>query len=133
MEFGDSREAVWLMEVLETCVQELSEEQWNVDMHQLVQKCLDEPRNAQIAMQYLAQDLKIKLGGRSVENTPKQAISYRLLLGWIYLAYATSRDIAEGRSEPSEGIPQELEQIVRWNPEIIHCANYVSSEMERQR
>ena len=103
MKFGDSAAGVWFKEVYDSCIRETSTGKWSIDMSHLVHKCLAEPKNAQITMQFLAQELRKKLAGCSVSEAPKDAWSDRLMLGSIYMAYAVSRDVAAGREARLRG------------------------------
>jgi len=121
--FGDTRHGVWLGELINNCLRELPGGRSSVDMNLLIHMCKDEPKNAQVSMQILAHDLQEKLGDDKVSQATEIGQTFRLLLGSLCAAYCVSREVYDG-------VPPELEQIIKWNPLIIECANFVSRDQK---
>jgi len=121
--FGDTAAGVWLGEVINNCFRETGEDSAQVDMNLLMHLCKREPKNAQVAMQVLAQELRTELKGRPVSEASGMGLTHRLLVGCIYSAYCLAREVV-GR------VPLELEMIVKFNPEILECAVFVANSNE---
>jgi hypothetical protein len=111
---GDTPEHAWMLEFLERCFPE-SGGRANADLHMALAMCKAEPKYAQVAMQWLAQEI------RSRRRDESGAVFLRFALGVLFTAYAGVAH-AEGRCGLS-GLPPELETPVRLNPEIVACAN----------
>lgn len=124
--FGDTSAGVWLLEVLQDCLRELPGNRSVVDMNLLIQKVRAEPKNAQVAMQLIAQELRSGLGDQPVSQAKGLDQTHRLLLGSLCSAYFLYRHVDDGH--PLDRPPPELEQILRWHPIIMDCLNFVSSD-----
>lgn len=124
--FGDTPAAAWYGDVLNNALRELPRGRSSVDMPLLVAMCKAEPKCAQITLQLLAAELKTQLHGMPVSDAAAEAQTTRLLIGAIFLAYCVSRDaVAE--------LPEELAFIIRLNPLILECANFVSADNVRRQ
>lgn len=84
----------------------------------VIAMCKAEPKNAQFAMQSLAQRIRSGLRGEALAFV-------RFALGVLFRIY-TAVAYAEGRCGEGD-LPAELELPVRWNPEIIECAEEVGA------
>jgi hypothetical protein len=111
---GDTPEHVWMLEFFDRCFPE-SGGRVNADLQLAMAMCKAEPKCAQVAMQWLAQEIRSGLHGEP------ETVFLRFALGVLYTAYVGLAQ-AEGRCSAT-GLPAELELPVRWNPEIIACAN----------
>ena len=111
---GDTPEHTWMVEFLDRCFPE-SGGRTNADLQLSMAMCKAEPKCAQVAMQWLAQDI------RSRRASGPEADFSRFALGVLFMSYVAVA-IAEGRCGESE-IPAELKTPIKWNPEIMACAN----------
>ncbi len=121
MTFGDHASGAWMAEVYEKCLRETSVGQSQVDLNLLAHMCKKEPKNAQVAMQLLAHELRTNLSGKPVSEASEFGQTCRLLIGSIYIAYSMSYGSMDGR------VPDELQAIVRLYPEILRCFEFVLS------
>jgi hypothetical protein len=111
---GDTPEHAWMLEFLDRCFPE-SGGHLNADLQLAMAMCKAEPKCAQAAMQSLAQEV------RSRRHDEPEVVFLRFALGVLFTVYVGLAH-AEGRCGAS-GLPPELELPVRWNPEIVSCAN----------
>lgn len=126
LHFDETGAGAWLTEILQDCLRELPRKRSAVDMNLLIQKVRAEPKNAQVAMQLLAQELKRGVGDRPVSEAIGLDQTHRLLLGSLYSAYCVQRHLDDGH--PLDQPPSELAQILRWHPIIVDCLNFVLSQ-----
>ena len=113
---GDTPEHAWMLEFSTRCFPE-SGERVNADLNLAMAMCKAEPKCAQAAMQLLAQEIRSERLGKP------ETVFFRFVLGVLFLAYVAVAH-AEGRCASSD-VPTELEMVLRWNPEIMACANEI--------
>lgn len=111
---GDTPEHAWMLEFLDRCFPE-SGGRVNADLQLAMAMCKAEPKCAQVAMQSFAHDIRSRL------RDEPETVFFRFALGVLFTAYV-GLAYAEDRCNAG-GLPPELELPVRWNPEIIACAN----------
>jgi hypothetical protein len=121
MTFGDTAAGVWLGEVYNNCLRETGTNNAQIDMNLLMHMCRNEPKNAQVAMQILAQELRAELKGRPISEASGIGKTWRLLLGCICMGYSVSQGAIDS-------FPPELETIMKYHPEIIQCMEFVAHE-----
>jgi hypothetical protein len=119
---GETPEFVWLQEVSNEVLRDVGD-RTSADMNLLIHMCRGEPKSAQFALQWLAQELNSMLNGRSVdaaEGSLEKTLAFQL--GAIGIAYAVSQ------TPPGEDptVPPELETLIRWHPLIVECMNRLS-------
>ena len=107
---GDTPEHAWILEYLDRCFPEVGG-RVNADVSLAMAMCKAEPKYAQVAMQWLAQEIK------SGHHDETRVAFLRFALGVLYTAYTSLAD-AEGRSTVDD-VPLELQSVVRQYPEII--------------
>ncbi len=120
--FSDTPAGVWLSETINYCLGQLPDGRGTLDLKLLIQMIKGEPLNAQTAMWIFASELKTNLGGKPVSEATGMDVTWRLLLGSIYLAYSISQHI-------TDRVPPDLEDLVESNPIISECATFVAKEM----
>jgi hypothetical protein len=111
---GEAVEHAWMLEFLERCFPEQGD-RVAADCNTACAMCQAEPKAAQFAMQYLAQEIR---GGKL--SGPRLSF-VRFALGILFTAYGAVA-MNEQRTD-ADGLPPELRQILDWNPEIVECAN----------
>ena len=129
-EFGDTSAGVWLSEVYQDCLREVGVGRSSVDIDLLGHKIRAEWKNAQVAMQLLAYELKKELGGLPVSQATGLAQTHRLLLGSVFITYCVMRHLEAGHSPDKlpEEPPPELGPILRMHPLIMESGNFIASE-----
>ena len=119
---GETPEFVWLQEVSNEVLRDVGD-RISADMNLLIHMCRSEPKSAQFALQWIAQELKSMLGDRSVDAAQgalEKTLAFQL--GAIGMAYAVSQ--TPPGAEPT--IPPELERLIQWHPLILECMNRLS-------
>jgi len=120
--FGETSEGAWLGDVINNCLKEVGD-RLAVDMNLLIKMCQSEPKNAQIAMQVLAKDLR-EYENSDFSKLPLNKNWLPLLIGSIFQAYCVYRYIQD--NHPLDHYPSELSQILERNPVILKSADYVA-------
>ena len=112
--WDQSPERAWLSEFLGGVFPDVGGKV-SADFHLALAMCRAEPKLAQVALQFLAQELR-------EARAPEDGMQFlRFALGVLFISYCRFAQ-KEGRLGDS-GIPPELELAVRSYPEILACAN----------
>jgi len=114
---GDSAEHSWLMEAINRAFSD-SGGRIAADMQLLMHMCFAEPKSAQYAMQFLAQEVQQRLGGKPVVQADASTGSFVTYLGAIAFAYG-------GVFVDAEGVGS-LEWLTGMYPVIADCMNAMS-------
>jgi hypothetical protein len=114
---GETAEHAWMLEFMDRCFPEMGD-RVNADLNLAMAMCKAEPKHAQVAMQWLAQEI------RSGKPDPATITLFRFVLGALFMAYCAVATL-EGRCASGE-VPSELQFVLKHYPEIIQCANEVS-------
>ncbi|MFX0148880.1 MAG: hypothetical protein ACFE8E_14165 [Candidatus Hodarchaeota archaeon] len=126
MEYKDTDPQVWLSEVINDCLMEVSIGKTGVDLKLLNRKVREEPKSAQAAMQILALILEENLKGKDISQATGNDQAYRLILGSLYISYIMVFAPRKNKKLTVEDIPPELASIVKVYPIIQDCAEFVS-------
>jgi hypothetical protein len=121
---GDTERGVWFRELFADCLMD-SGDKIAVDISLLVGKCKAEPKNAQFAMQMIADRMVNELGDKTL-GEGRELADEALILGSLYAAYVVYRNVEH--KLPFGEVPEELKLIVARYPVIMQCVSYVTSK-----
>jgi len=121
---GDTAYGVFIAELVNNCVRDVPSG-LAIDMNLLMQMCRAEPKSAQVALQWFAQDLTKLLGGQPVEAASGDVQNVRLLVASIYLGYCGAREHVV--------TPPEIEWIVEAYPVVLAAVDFVLADQQRRR
>jgi len=111
--WGETPERAWLHEFLQGAFPDAGG-RVSVDFHFAMGMCRTEPKLAQVALQFLAQDV------RAAKAPPDGLAFLRFATGVLYTVYCGLAQF-EGRVGEND-TPPELDDAIRLYPEIVACA-----------
>lgn len=131
--FGETQYAQWSQEVLNDCLFDNENGLLTIDFELLLSKFPTEKefKAAQIMMQSLAQDLKSKIGNSQISTLTGELASIRFVLAAVVIAYCENSGFSVFKTSDIQ-FPQELQQIITWNPIIKDCVEFTLQELKNK-